>query len=75
MMAVTAFLIFATALVASCWTIWATIAPQARRIVDLLTFGPERPAAAAPAMIPARASLRVVSGRPAMAPVRMRAAA
>jgi hypothetical protein len=75
MMAVTAFLIFATALVASCWTIWATIAPQARRIVDLLTVGPERSATAAQAVMPTRASLRVVSGRPALAPVRMRAAA
>ncbi|KQN26217.1 hypothetical protein ASE86_08715 [Sphingomonas sp. Leaf33] len=50
---------FGVALAASVWTIWATIAPNYARIVDLLVNGP----VAMPtrlAAVPARSNLRNV---------------
>ena len=40
-MAILSIAVFGTALVASVWTIWATIAPRSARIIDLLVNGPE----------------------------------
>ena len=39
-MTIMAYLLFATAFAAACWTIWATVAPRARLIVALLVHGP-----------------------------------
>ncbi|UIJ43886.1 hypothetical protein LZK98_12375 [Sphingomonas cannabina] len=74
-MAVIAFLVFAAAFVAACWTIWATVAPEAGRIVDLLVHGP---ALSAPVLapVPPRGGLRpAVRVRTAMRPALLRAAA
>lgn len=61
-MAVTAFLVFAAALAAACWTIWATIAPERARILDLLRDGPVA-AERALLHVPARSNLRNVRVR------------
>ena len=59
MITILSYAMFGAAFVASVWTIWATIAPQYARIVDLLVNGPiATPTLAAP--VPARSNLRNV---------------
>lgn len=55
MTTIVAWLLFATAFGAACWTIWATVAPQARRIVELLAHGPVE---ALPAPVTSRSGAR-----------------
>ncbi|MGK6319915.1 hypothetical protein [Sphingomonas sp. DT-204] len=74
-MAVIAFLVFAAAFVAACWTIWATVAPEAGRIVDLLVHGPALPPPVL-APVPPRGGLRpAVRAQAAVRPAPLRAAA
>ncbi|URW76589.1 hypothetical protein M9980_05085 [Sphingomonas donggukensis] len=73
-MAVISFLVFGAAFAASAWTLWATVAPQAPRIRDLLGNGPVAlPSQAAYA--PARSVMRDVRVRRSSAPSPQRAAA
>ncbi len=61
-MAILSYAVFGATFAASVWAIWATIAPQFSRIVDLLVNGPvATPTVAAP--VPARSSLRNVRVR------------
>lgn len=61
-MAILSILVFGAAFAASVWTLWATIAPQADRIIDLLAHGPVA-TPLLPAPVPARSSLRNVTVR------------
>ena len=58
-MAILSYAVFGAAFAGAVWTIWATIAPQFARIVDLLTNGPVA-APRLPAPVPARSTLRNV---------------
>jgi len=66
-MAILSYAIFGAAFAAAVWTIWATIAPQFSRIVDLLTNGPA-PTSTLPTLAPTRASLRTVRVQSTAAP-------